>query len=135
MRPKYYSFYGSAIDSRGNEHIVTVVGEYTQTKEEEIKSEIVSVVNDNFQNVDGVLTYPQTKKHRTLTYSYSICHPDDNFNEELGVELAKKRLRHRPLGKLETDMVTSLCKDQIKLILFGELHYIIENIEKFLPKN
>ena len=86
------------------------------------------------KSLNGVLTYPTKVKTRTLTYAVSICHPDDEFDEELGVEIAKKRLNEKPLGQLSTTLVTTLCEDQIKLILFGELNYVINNIDRFISE-
>ena len=39
------------------------------------------------------------------------------------------------MGQLSTTLVTTLCEDQIKLILFGELNYVIDNIDGFIGDN
>ena len=85
--------------------------------------------------VKAKITYPTKIKVRTLTYAVSICHPDDVYDEEIGIEIAKKRINEKPMGQLSTTLVTTLCEDQIKLILFGELNYVIDNIDGFIGEN
>lgn len=132
MSRKIYSMYGTATDSNGQNHVVTIVGEYTNKKELEFnESEVDVVVNDN-KTTTGLLTVPRKQMVRTLRYAYSICNPEDEFNEQEGIRIATKRIKNNPLGELKTKYVTSLCKDQIEIILFGELKYIMDNIDKFI---
>lgn len=134
MSRKIYSMYGTAVDKNGQSHVVTVVGEYTTKKEVELKTSDVNVEVTEDKFVQGIMTLPRKQMIRTLRYAYAICNPEDEFNEQEGVRLATKRIKNNPLGELTTKYVTSLCKDQIELILFGELKYIIENIDKFINK-
>ena len=132
MKQKFYSMYGKAVDQNGNEHIVTIVGECVQSVETEIASEEILVpVKNKVEN--GIVSYPIKKKTRTLRYAYSICHPDDDFNKEVGESIAKKRLV-TPLGELKTTFISCLTTDQINIILFEELNYIIENIDRFIER-
>ena len=132
MSRKIYSMYGTAIDKNGVEHVVTIVGEYTTRKDVNWNTVNVDVpVNEN-KTVEGVLSIPRKQVIRTLKYAYSICNPEDKFDEEECIRLTTKRIKNNPLGELETKYVTSLCKDQIEIILFGELKYIMENIDKFI---
>lgn len=141
MKPKFYSMYGTAVSKDGEEHIVTIVGRFTQEKETIVVSEnandVLKLVGvDELAQLkdDAILSVPMTRKVRTLTYAYSICHSDDIFDEEVGVNIAKRRIKSNPLGELKTEMVTSLTKDQINGILFWELNYIIKNIDEFIEK-
>lgn len=136
MKQKFYHLVGKAIDSNGLEHIVTIVGEYTKGTEEFTETANIRVERKENDIVDGLLLFPNKIKVRKLRYAYSICHTDDldKYDEELGIDLAKRRLVTKPLGELETKFKTSLCEDQIKLILFGELKHIIDNIDKFINK-
>lgn len=133
MRKKFYSMSGEAIDSEGKSHVVTVVGLCTQEKETDIVSENVDVSLWNGKSTNGVLSYPNKKIVRRLKYAFSICHPDDEFDEETGVKLAKRRLS-KPLGELKTEYITCLTPEQVNMILFEELNYIIDNIDKFINK-
>lgn len=137
MKQKFYSMYGTAVDQYGEEHIVTIVGEFIQEKVETCITKEVNVEDEFKPNkyTKGILTYPTKTKTRTLTYAVSICHPDDEFDEEIGIELAKRRIYKKPLGLLMTPLVTTLCDDQIKLILFGELNYVINNIDRFISED
>jgi hypothetical protein len=142
MKQKFYTMHGTAIDKNGEEHIVTMVGEYLQTKETEVISELANdVLKANgcdfgleFKD-NAILSVPMTKKVRILTYAFSICHPDDIFDENIGIEIAKRRIKEHPLGQLKTEMITTLCTDQVKFILFGELKYVMDNIDKFINEN
>ena len=69
---------------------------------------------------------------RNLRYSFAICHSDDQFDEEVGKKLALKRAKKSPMGELETKYITTLCPDQINLILFAELKHIVHNIDKYI---
>lgn len=134
MSKKLYSMYGTATDAQGQKHIVTVVGEFESTKEEVVRNEDVIIDVTPKKAVDGKLTYTVKKPIRKLTYAYSICHPSDTFNEQTGIDIAKSRLKDNPMGVLTSPYVTCLCKDQIELILFGELKFIMNNIDRFLDK-
>ena len=134
MRRKIYHKHGKATDKNGLEHVITIVGEYTQEKEERKVATPISVFYEKNRKDDAILIEKETQKIRKLRYAYSICHPQDvpNFNEELGVEIAKRRIKSRPLGELTTKFRTSLCPDQIELVLSGELKHVIDNIDKFI---
>lgn len=134
MKQKFYSMHGVAVDRNGDKHMVTIVGEYVQEKVETCITKEINIKDERKEHkvLQGILTYPTTIKTRTLTYAVSICHPDDQFNKEVGIELAKRRIKKNPLGQLSTNLVTTLCEDQIKLILFGELNYVIDNIDKYI---
>lgn len=134
MKEKFYTFNGKSKDKNGIEHIVTIVGKFTQEKVDEFVTKEINVEDEKKDNkyVKGLITYPVRKKKRTLTYAVSICHPDDEFNEDEGIRIAKKRIEEKPLGQLQTTLVTTLCEDQINFILFGELNYVINNIDKFI---
>ena len=142
MKQKFFSMHGTAVDKNGEEHIVTMVGEYLQTKEVEVVTETANNVMKTFNvnNIinfkdDAILSVPVTKKVRILTYAFSICHSDDIFDEQIGIDIAKRRIKTHPLGQLKTEMITSLCTDQVKFILFGELKYVMDNIDKFINEN
>lgn len=134
-KTKYFSMYASCKDSKKQKHIVTVVGKLEQTREREVLQEEVPVEVKKGSFVQGVLTYPSNKLlNRTLTLGMSICHPTDNFDEELGVEIAKKRIeKGKTLGKLSTSDVTMLTDDAVMGEIVVKLNHVCENIEKYLP--
>lgn len=137
MKQKFYHMFGRAIDSNGHEHIVTIVGEYTKQKVyKPVLADDGFVALDNNKTANAILIYKEPQKVRKLRYAYSICHTDDieQFDEAFGVEIAKRRIKDNPLGELETTFKTTLCDDQIKIILFGELKHIIDNIDTFIER-
>ena len=134
MKEKNYVSFTTAIDKKGDAHQVVIVGVYNQKKTVRLIEKGVTVPINDKKNVDGALVYYKPEVKRTLAYAYAICHPDDKFNLEVGKKIATKRAKKSPMGLLETTLITSLCKDQIKLILDGELQYIVKNIDKFLEK-
>jgi hypothetical protein len=64
----------------------------------------------------------------------SICHPHDIFDENVGIEIAKKRIENgESIGSLETSDVTMLTEDAIMGEILVKLAYITSNIEEYLP--
>ena len=134
MKEKIYSIHETATDKDGLKHEVTIVGVCTQQKElNKVHKTVQIPVNEN-KSVDGVLSFLRPITKRNLKYGFSICHSEDTFNEEIGKKLALKRAKTSPMGELETKYITTLCKDQINLILYGELKHIINNIDKYIKK-
>lgn len=134
MKEKVYSLHESAIDKNGKQHEVMVVGVCKQIKEwNRVYKKVQVPVNEN-KNIDGELSFLKPSIIRNLRYSFAICHSDDKFDEEVGKKLALKRAKKSPMGELETKYITTLCPDQINLILFAELKHIVHNIDKYIGK-
>ena len=133
-KSKYFSAWGKAKDKNGEEHHVTIVGKFEQKRKPVITDEHTKVEIKPNTFVDALLTYPKKVLHRKLTLGVSICHPNDIFNENLGIEIAKKRIdRGDDLGSLETSNVTMLTKDAIMGEILVKLNYVLEHIDDFLP--
>ena len=136
MKTKYYHVFGRVKDKEGQEHVVTVVGKFEQTRKQEEVKEVVDVETLPNVFVKGDLTYKVKQLKRKLTLGVSICHPLDDFDEEVGVEIAKKRIENcQDVGYLETSNVTMLTEDAIMAELVVKLNYILGHIEDYLPKN
>lgn len=135
MGKKYYSMWAKAVDNQGETHIVTIVGELSKYTRLNTVTEQVDVMVSPNKTTNGLAIFDKAEKVRELKYSYAICHPHDVevFNEERGVELAKSRL-NKPLGLLTTTFKTTLCDDQVRIILMGELKHIVDNIDHFIEK-
>ena len=134
---KYYSIWGKVKTKDKKTHYVTVVGKLEQTRERQMVTEKVPVEVKEGSFVDGVLMYPSNKLlSRKLTLGLSICHPLDEFDEEVGAEIAKKRIeRGETLGSLETSNVTMLTEDAIMAELYVKLEHIIKSIEEYISEN
>lgn len=136
MRVNFYHVYGKVKTDDGKEHVVTVVGKFEQLREKQEFNEEVDVEVVPTKFVKGNLTYNVKQLKRKLTLGVSICHPLDDFDEEVGVEIAKKRIENRQdVGSIETSSVTMLTEDAIMAELLVKLNYIMEHIEEYLPKN
>ena len=86
--------------------------------------------------IKGELKYEIKQMKRTLTLGMSICHPSDTFDEEVGVEIAKARIKNGyDLGKLETSNVTMLTEDAIMAELVTKLNYVSEHIDDYISED
>lgn len=129
-RVKYYHAWAKATSINGDEHYVTVVGKFEQSRKEEIVQDVVPVETKPNTIVDGILTYGVKNLNRKLTLGVSICHPSDTFNEEIGINIAKGRInRGQDLGQLETSNVTMLTEDAIMGEILVKLNHICQNID------
>ena len=134
MPKKIYKMHGTATDSQGQKHIVTMIGRFETLKEERVVEDDVDVLLTPTKSTKGTIYYPVKRPIRKLTYAYSICHPEDTYDEAVGESIATRRLDTDPMGELTSKYVTCLCKDQIELILFGELKFVMANIDRFTSK-
>ena len=137
MKAKFYDTHMTAVDMNGNEHIVTMVGELTQFKEKVMESIPMSMPITATKDVEGVFTAPVKRHRKQLRYAYAICHTQDldEFSIDKGVDIAKRRIKEDDvLGGLTTNYITSLCPDQIEMILFGELQHVCNNIDKYINR-
>lgn len=137
MKQKFYSMWQKATDSNGNVHYVTVVGKFEQTRERQMVQEVVPVELKENSFVDGVLSYPSNKLlKRTLTLGVSICHPMDEFDEEVGKRIAKSRIeKGQTLGSIETNSVTMLTEDAIMAEIYVKLAHISDNIDEYISED
>lgn len=55
-RTKYYHVYGKVNDANGDKHVVTIVGKFEQSRENELVQDVTKVETKPNQFVDGVLT-------------------------------------------------------------------------------
>ena len=133
-KEKFYHAWAKATSSNGDEHYVTVVGKFEQSRKEKIAQDVVPVETKPNTIVDGILTYGVKNLNRKLTLGVSICHPSDTFNEEIGINIAKRRInRGQDLGQIETSNITMLTEDAIMAEILVKLNHIVENIDDFLP--
>ena len=133
-RVKYYHVYGQTTASDGKRHVVTIVGKFEQTREDVGVTEIVDVETKPTNFVKGELTYNVKMLRRKLTLGLSICHPSDTFDEEVGVEIAKSRIkRGDDLGSIETTNVTMLTEDAIMAELVVKLNHVLQTIDEYMP--
>lgn len=130
MKQELFSAHGAAIDKNGDVHVVTVVGVLETWRERVVNNDVVKYVNLNGNEREGVLLTSNKVLKKKLTMSFSICHPMDEFDENVGIGIAKRRIKEgRTLGTLETTCLTMLHENSIEAILKAELKTLIDNIE------
>lgn len=86
------------------------------------------VMDESITSEDILLNRPYTRT-RYFNMGWSICSPMDRFDENVGIELCKKRFRKSPL-KTETGLF--LTKDMVQALLRNEIEYIKKNWAKFV---
>lgn len=134
-REKFYHMWGKAVAEDGSEHYVTVVAQFLQEKKEYILPEEVTNVDENGRSHESLLLTEYRKKTRTVRLAKSICDPRDTFNEEVGVELAKRRIRNNEvIGSITSDDITMLNADHINMLLLAEVNHICKNIDTYITK-
>jgi hypothetical protein len=130
---KFYHLWGKVKAKDGKDHYVTVVGKLVQTRKKENITEIVPIEFKPGHFVNGELKYSIKKLNRKLTLGIAICHPMDDFDEEVGCEIAKARIeKGQDAGTIETSDVTMLTEDAIMAELLTKLQYVTNNINDFL---
>ena len=133
MKTKFYNLHAECEDGKGEKHVVTVVGKFTQEYVQKEVNQDVPVEVKPGSVIKGKLTYNRKTLHRTLTVGVSICHPMDEFDEEFGIELAKARIeRGEDAGTIETNDVTMITEDLIMAELVGKLSFICNNIDEYI---
>ena len=132
-REKFFSAWAKATSSDGDEHYVTVVGKFEQTRKNNIVQDLTQVEVKPNSFVDGILTYEVKELNRKLTLGVSICHPYDPFDKQVGIDIAKKRIeRGEHVGQLETSNATMLTEDAIMAEIFVKLQHIVDNIDEYI---
>ena len=133
MKTKFYNLHAECEDEKGEKHVVTVVGKFTQEYVQKEVNQDVPVEVKPGSVIKGKLTYNRKTLHRALTVGVSICHPMDEFDEEFGIELAKARIeRGEDAGTIETNDVTMITEDLIMAELVGKLSFICNNIDEYI---
>ena len=112
---------------------IVVVG--IRTEEKEIASkEMKTSVKFKGRTIPGIFTAKYTKPLRRFVIGYSICHSDDEFDMNIGVEVAKERALHKPAGELRSNNWTMLQDDQCEMLVKCEAEYIFNNIKKYINR-
>lgn len=132
-KAKFYHFIADAFDSKGKKHTITLVGKFEQFNEKVTNIRGVPVETDNRKKVMGTLKFETKQMTRRLTIGYAICNPNDTFDENVGIRIAKSRIeKGNDVGSIETHSVTMLTKDAIAMELLTKLQHISNNIDDYI---
>ena len=138
-RRKSYLKTGSAYVGNGRIVTILVYGELWETETVDgIYVQRIGLSRDGKRIMErgsgsiGVLGTPYSKT-KYFNMGWAICSPDDEYNEEIGIEIAKSRFLKSPLS---TQSGTFLTNDMIDAILDNEIRFMQNNLSKFYhPKD
>lgn len=123
---------GEGTDSAGVKHKVVVVGRREQGRKQERFYEDVTIPFEN-KHANGELVYSKRTFYRNLKVAAAICNPEDEFDEEVGIKIAKRRIVNgEEIGALHTSDVTMLTDDAVFYELTCKLNYITEHIDDYI---
>ena len=83
---------------------------------------------------DALLFFKHHIKKKRLRIAWAISHPEDEFNLDTGIDIARKRCRRRPMSVLESEFVGEFREDLVTAVLDVKANFIANNIEKFTDK-
>lgn len=131
MKDKYISLYRTAVDKDGKPHVVTIVAKLKRERYW-VYDDVESNILDNGGH-SVIIRTPRKSIKKSVVFGVSICHPDDKFDEKVGIGIAKKRIKDgRAIGTVYTHDVTMLTKDAIECLISVKLKHICENIDKYV---
>ena len=131
---KIYESHATVTADDGVKRTVMVVGLFEQTREYVETTQEIPVQVKPLTVVTGKVSYPVKKLHRVLTLGAAICHPDDEFDVEEGLDICLSRIhRGEDVGVIETSSSLMLTEDNIMANIESKLAYICNNIDKYLP--
>ena len=132
MRTRFYDLHMECKDKDGERHVVTVVGRLTQKNVRKAFEEN-TLLSIGAKTVNGKVSFSKRMMERELTIGVSICHPKDEFDKEVGIKIAKSRIKNGyDCGSVYSNSPTMLTEDAVMAELLVKLSYICTNIDKFI---
>lgn len=86
-------------------------------------------VMDLSMDHEGILLNRPYTRTRYFNMGWAICSPEDKFDENIGIEICKRRFRKSPL-RTETGLF--LTKDMVQALIENEIKYIKSHWSKFV---
>jgi hypothetical protein len=77
----------------------------------------------------------KSQKNKILTVGYSICHPQDENDKNIGAEIAYRRALTKPLSVLATPFTGEFKEDFVTVILKAKAQFVEENMQKFIERD
>lgn len=77
---------------------------------------------------------PYARKGKDLTIGYAIYNPNDTYDPDMGIRIAKHRARVSPFCHLTSDFNGEFNKETIDALLNVKGSYIVKNIKEFVTK-
>ena len=82
----------------------------------------------------GTFLYLQPFDGKIIDEDFAFILSDDEFDINIGVEVAKERALHKPAGELRSNNWTMLQDDQCEMLVKCEAEYIFNNIKKYINR-
>jgi hypothetical protein len=121
------------------------------------RKEISTIVNDNsgddyqvgyyqlgdnkvltmVANVSNVSSYDEDEfeiykvKYKVLSIGFSIYNGTDEFDQKIGIKIAKHRCKHNPFTRMASLFSGEFPQSTVSAIMDDKAKYIIRNIDKF----
>ena len=127
---KTYSVIKPVTDNNGRTYTIFVYGEVTENNAlDGIEVRRVRYHNgsNDIEAINESRIYPlwdNRSTEKVLNFGFAICAPEDDFNEEIGIKLAKKRFSRAPI---RTQDCRFLKEDMVKAILNQTADYVAEH--------
>lgn len=86
-------------------------------------------VMDLSMDHEGILLNRPYTRTRYFNMGWAICSPEDKFDENIGIEICKRRFRKSPLM---TETGLFLTKDMVQALIENEIKYIKSHWNKFV---
>lgn len=137
---KTYKVTKGVTDSHGNIYTILVYGEVTEVK----ALDGIEVRRVRFRHGDNKvvdkgesLFYPlgeNCSPSKELNFGWAICSPNDTFDENIGIEICKKRFSKSPIKTqdcrfLKEDMVLAILNQTAEYVANNEFKAALEHIE------
>lgn len=84
---------------------------------------------------DFSILHTMRAKKKSLAVGYSICHPSDSHDKNVGAEIAYNRAIHKPLAYFESDFVGEFREEFVTVVLTAKAKFVEENIERFINRD
>lgn len=97
---------------------------------------VVAIINnetifkDSFDD-DGYYR-PYQKKGKHLRIGYAIFNPSDNYDHNIGINIAMHRAKNSPFCNILSDFSGEFNKETVMALLKVKGEYIADNIDKFI---
>lgn len=117
---------------QSNDRLITVVGVRNIITDTKRYTRNVSAKIKN-KNVEGLGIFLRNVRKKTFSMGFSICMPEDKYDEQTGVNMAYKRaLKDQKI--IYTNSWSMLSDDQCRAIIQNEAEYVANNIQKYISK-
>ena len=122
------------VTNNENVRSLIVVGLMTEKNVRKFNFEKDACLIGNKGELTADVIFRNKVREKTLKIGYAICSSEDEYNENVGVAIAKKRAKKSPVGVVSTTSFTMLQDDQCNALVENEANFIEKNLDKYIKK-